>query len=61
MLWGRDPERMLGFETSRESDKLPGVRLAGSVRATAAPLIAARKISVLRRALSASVSPSAGP
>ena len=33
---------------------------AGSVRATAAPPIAARKISVLRRAASAALSPSAG-
>jgi hypothetical protein len=31
---------------------------SGSVRATAAPLMAARKISVLRLALSAAVSPS---
>ncbi len=35
VLWGRDPERMLGFEASRVSDKLPGVRLAALVRATA--------------------------
>jgi glycerol-3-phosphate dehydrogenase (NAD(P)+) len=35
VLWGRDPERMRGFEASRVSDKLPGVRLAEPVRATA--------------------------
>jgi glycerol-3-phosphate dehydrogenase (NAD(P)+) len=35
VLWGRDPERMRGFEATRLSDKLPGVRLAASVRATA--------------------------
>ncbi len=35
VLWGRDPERMRGFQAARLSDKLPGVRLAQSVRATA--------------------------
>src|SRR5271157_4696913 len=35
VLWGRDPERMRGIEARRASDKLPGVRLAEPVRATA--------------------------
>lgn len=34
VLWGRDPERMRQFEATRLSDRLPGVSLAASVRAT---------------------------
>jgi glycerol-3-phosphate dehydrogenase (NAD(P)+) len=33
VLWGRDPERMRRFEATRLCDKLPGVRLASSVKA----------------------------
>ncbi len=35
VLWGRDATRMRDLEATRRSDRLPGVALAGTVRATA--------------------------
>src|SRR5271165_7210241 len=35
VLWGREPERMSALEATRLSGKLPGVRLAERVAATA--------------------------